>query len=177
MDEAKRIQQLQQRRQQEENLRSKAAKHFHITDETERELLRKSLSIRSRLMRRLKHNTVQVRFEDDLGGFEIEARLLSPSEQNEIASLLIHLISVSGRLDAQQKRQDTRGIDGLKKQSEALLNKIYRIAADICVDPQLDFAYWKAGKDYNIDVPIQVIAESYRASQRLSADIQKFRGE
>jgi hypothetical protein len=171
------MQQLQQRRQQEEDLRSKVATHFHITDETERELLRTSLSIRGRLMRRLKHNTVQVQFEDDLGGFEIEARMLSPSEQNEIAGLLINLISVSGRLDVQQKRQDAQGINGLKKQSEALLDKIYRLAADICVDPLLDFEYWKAGKDYNIDVPIQVIAESYRASQRLSANIQKFRGE
>jgi hypothetical protein len=131
------------------------------------------MSVRERLMRRLKSNTVKIPFQDDLGEFNVEARLLSPDEQKTIGDYRIQLLKF--REELQKAPTDIKELIKLEKRGAELVQSIYELVADICIDKTLDFQYWKDGKGFNIDVPMRIINDVLIASQRTEADTAKFR--
>jgi hypothetical protein len=124
-------------------------------------------------MRRLQSNTVKIPFKDDLGEFSIEARLLSPSEQTIIGDHRIKLLMLRDELA--KSPTDIKELQKMEKRSAELIEGLYKLVADVCVDKSLDFNYWKAGKGFNIDVSMQIINDVLIASQRTEADTAKFR--
>lgn len=133
------------------------------------------LSIRERLMRRLKSNKVKVTFNDDLGPFDIEVRLLSPNEQTIVSDTRIKLLRF--REELAKAPRDISEIQKLEKRGNELLQELYKLVAEICVDKTLDFTYWKQGKGFNIDVPMKILNDAVLASQRTEADTASFRPE
>jgi hypothetical protein len=63
----------------------------------------------------------------------------------------------------------------LSAKSEELLNSIYRLVAEICVDKALDYEFWAKGSGFSQDVPLQLLNEAINRSQRLEVDTANFR--
>jgi len=133
-----------------------------------------NLKIRDRLLRRLIANTIQVEFEDDMGKFNIEARLLSPEEQTHVSDERIKLLRFREEL-AKAPTTDIEELRNMEKRGAALMDELYKIVADICVDKTLDYEYWRKGSGYNADVPLKLLSEAIGASQRTEQDTARFR--
>jgi len=143
--------------------------------EEERKQLIQGLNVRDRLMRRLKSNTVKIPFKDDLGDFTIEARLLSPDEQKTVGDYRLQLLKFKDEL--KNAPSDIKEIQKLEKRGTEIVQSIYQLVAEVCVDKSLDLTYWRGGRGFNIDVPMRIINDVLIASQPTEADVAKFRRE
>jgi hypothetical protein len=162
----------EQRSKEVEERRAVETEVSTLTEE-ERLKLIEGLSVRDRLMRRLQSNTVKIPFTDDLGQFEIEARLLSPDEQKTVGGYRVQLLNFTEEL--RNAPTDLKEVIKLEKRGTELVQSIYRLVAEICVDKSLDLTYWRDGRGFNIDVPMRIINDVLIASQRTEADVAKFR--
>jgi len=135
----------------------------------------KQYSIKQRLLRR-QQQPVSVTFTDDLGEFAIAIRLLDPAEQQELMQLQNKLLLV--QVELEKARGENQGLDLLRtlaSKAQATLNELYEYAGKICVDPELNEAYWKAGRGFTADVPITLIREAITRSQQVRSDVGSFR--
>jgi len=143
-------------------------------DEEAKMSLAETLTVRERLLRRKEHNTVFVEFADDLGAFKIEVKLLSPAEQNEVLKMYGELVAYQNSVKDISK-DDKDAQKEFAEKGTAVMGKLYGWIEKICVDPELDAEYWKAGADYNIDVPLTLLRFAMSESQKASEDIRSFR--
>ena len=132
-------------------------------------------SVRDRLMRRLKSNTVKIPFKDDAGEFSIEVRLLSPDEQRQVAKHRRELLIL--RREINQKPTEIEAIKELGVRSENVLSAVYRLVAEICVDKSLNYKYWQAGKGFNTDTPFLLLNNASMLSQQSESETARFRRE
>jgi len=164
----------EQRAEEVEERKDMEAAVSTLTEEERKQLIQ-GLNVRDRLMRRLKSNTVKIPFKDDLGDFTIEARLLSPGEQKIVGDYRLQLLKFMDEL--RNAPSDIKEIQKLEKRGTEVVQSIYRLVAEVCVDKSLDLTYWRDGRGFNIDVPMRIINEVLVASQRTEADVAKFRRE
>jgi len=133
-----------------------------------------ALSAKDRLLRRLRFQTVQVPFTDDLGEFTIEARLLSPSESRRVSDLRMKLYKLSNQLRSGKSEKE---LNKLKKESEDVVSELYEIVGAVCIDPDLDAEYWKTGSGFNLDVPLRILDAVSGVSPAEAEATKKFREE
>jgi len=134
-----------------------------------KEDLEKQLSIKQRLLNRLRFRTVPVPFEDESGKFFIEVRLLSPSEQRRLFGIqqeLAKLIKQIGEADSEKKQKT------IQKKIETLDDQACEFLGRICVDPELNKDFWKQGEGFSVDVPAKLIHEATRLSVASEEDIR-----
>ncbi len=125
------------------------------------------LTVRERLMRRVKHVIVEVMFEDDLGKFPIKCRLLTDHEQHTI-------------IKWQEKLLNLRKNPNVKSEEfDQVTSNFYEVLAypnGVCVDETLDLEFWKQG-NYGIDVPLKIIREVIESSNKTIQEAKTFRQE
>lgn len=131
------------------------------------------LTVRDRLMRRLKSNTIQVPFKDDVGEFNIEVRMLSPEEQVEFLKYRRQLFQIRREMDNPPTTID--GIKELGERSDEVLKALYGMVAEICVDKRLDLEYWRSGRGFNADVPFALLNGSLSFTRQSEVDTVNFR--
>lgn len=146
----------------------------------EPELDKKTASnIRERLLQRLRTQTVKVPFEDSSGTFYVEARLLSPNEQQQILQLQIELsryrMQMTSAAKPEDKTYDEKRLLEEAEKGKELMKRFYDWVGEICVDPQLDGNYWNSGVGYSIDVPIKIMAEALKQSRTFRENVSSFR--
>ena len=140
----------------------------------EKEELHKQLSIKERLLRRLRYRTVPVVFEDEGGEFTVEVRLLSPVDQRKLYQIQQEL----GRLTKQiVKANTTKKQNAVQKKIEKLDDQTCEFMEKICVDPELNKEFWKRGEGYSVDVPAKLIREVMRLSSAGEEEIRFLREE
>lgn len=117
------------------------------------------LTIRDRLMRRTEKTTFKTVFEDDLGEFVVEARLMTSSERRE--ALRLNQMLGQGREDLSKYEE---AIKGLKD-----------IAAEICVTPGLD--EYLRSDDVGDDVVVALVLRSVYGTLEKVGEATTFRKE
>lgn len=117
----------------------------------------KNLSIRDRLMRRLRHSRIPSFFKDDLGEFKIETRMLTGEERESAIDLNRALIEA--------------GNDLLK--TRETMKKIREFLATVSVTP-IDWLDTQLSEDVIMIVFLNTIA---RTTRSLMEEIDKFRAE
>jgi len=143
--------------------------------------LAENLTIQQRLMRRLHTRTAKIPLQDDLGEFYVEVHLLSPAEQEEIRGFYQKLTAVSEDLDKAIANPNEKLIKQLTRKSTKLLDKLYHYAESVCVDPSLNYEFWKTGEGFLASDPSRIVSETLMASQGLGTareerrDLNKFR--
>jgi len=85
-----------------------------------------SYSIADRLTRRALERTIELKFTDSEGEFEVKVHVPLRDEFD----YLLHLI----------KSFDTKGTN-----PDELTDELYKLFAHLCVDPSLDYEFWKEG--------------------------------
>lgn len=173
-------------------LQSKVSRHWEKFDDSVKMEKMKALDIRGHLRRRLKHFIVEVPFEHDLGTFILKARLMSPGEvllfSDDIAILQelnaknkevdkMLKLEVAGELSDEDMNRLIKEVEKLAPEGIKILDKMYKMLGEICVDKTLDFDFWKAGDGFNTDVPMRVLSEVQKVTQEYARDINKFRKE
>ena len=116
------------------------------------------LSIRDRLMRRAEKTTFETVFQDDLGDFAVETRLMTSSER--VRALKLNQMLGQGQEDL-NKYEDA--INGLKE-----------LAAEICVTPGVD-EYLKSDNVSDDVVVAMVIRTVYGTLETVGESITSFR--
>lgn len=132
------------------------------------------LSIKTRLLNRLKFRTVPVPFEDADGKFTIEIRLLSPAEQNGLLRIQQKLSEVTKKITTSKTAKEQEAI---RKTIDKLNDQTCALLGNICVDPELDKEFWKLGEGYNVDVPQKLLTEATRLSLSSEDEIRFLREE
>ena len=130
------------------------------------------LSIRDRLMRRLKSNTIKIAFDDREGEFFIETRFMSPDEQRRLSGYQTEMTRLKVEID---KGPSPDEIKVLGDRGMRVLDEIFGLVGDLCIDPSLNYDYWKAGVGYNLDVPMTILNQVLLASQQTEAETARFR--
>lgn len=103
-----------------------AAKHTEILESDAAHL-----SVAQRLTRRALKDTITIPLTDDLGEFEIEVRIPLTSELDKILG--------------SQAAISTSVTAGDQEATKAAQDQLFRALAEICVDPSLDYEFWKSG--------------------------------
>lgn len=148
-----------------------------------------ALSTRDRLMRDLTRHTVKVMLSEDSNDF-VEIRLLSPAEQRWLADLSTQFKTIIDRLGRlgkkpvdsdERKAKRDREIGRINEEANRLIDEQLHFLAKICVDPELDHDFWKAGEGFANDVPTLILAEALGQSSRVSGErtsqARKFRSD
>lgn len=116
------------------------------------------LNIRDRLMRRAEKTTFETMFEDDLGEFAVETRLMTSSER--MKALNLNKMLGQGREDL-TKYEDA--INGLKE-----------LAAEICVTPGLD--EYLRSDDVSDDILVAMVLRTvYGTLEKVGESTTSFR--
>lgn len=136
--------------------------------------LAESLTIRDRLLRRLEKNTVLVPFNDDLGEFMVEVKLLNPKELDAVGKMYAKLLGYRTKTQRLTKT-DQPEQDNLIKEGEAIMDELYGWVEHVCVDSSLTLDYWKQGTSFTIDVPLALLRVAMAESQKTATDIRSFR--
>lgn len=117
------------------------------------------LSIRDRLMRRTEKTTFKTVFEDDLGDFIVETRLMTSSERRD--ALKFNQMLGQGREDLNKYDEAIKGLKGL--------------AAEICVTPGLD--EYLRSDDVGDDVLVALVLRSVYGTLEKVGEATSFRKE
>lgn len=142
------------------------------TDKETEETIKNQLTVREHLLKRKRNAIVQIKLNDGEDDFVIETMLLSPKEQTDIISLQIKMATFKRRI---LKAKTDKQVADIARKSTELLSQFYGWAGKVCIDPELNEEYWQAGKDFTIDVPLQIIRETLAASQQSRQDLICFR--
>ena len=133
----------------------KAADKTEKKDEID---LETQLTIRDRLMRRTEKTTFETMFEDDLGDFAVETRLMTSSER--MKALKLNQMLGQGRED-------------LNKYEEAI-NGLKELAAEICVTPGLD--EYLRSDDVSDDILVAMVLRTiYGTLEKVGESTTSFR--
>lgn len=132
------------------------------------------LSTRQRLLKRLQNSITEIPFSDGTSEFNIEVRLLSPSEQQKILQLQLGLSRYRVKM-LDSKKLDPKDMEKAIKEAKQLLDKLNWWVAEVCVDPELTQEYWSKGEGFSSDVPARILAETLNASQSYAKDLRCFR--
>lgn len=124
------------------------------------EIQAEGLSIAQRLTRRAKSETIKIPFKDDLGEFFIEVRLPTSAEMDE-------LLNFEKAVGAAQASKDPEA------QAEAGA-KLYKMLADLAVDPSLDEEFFKGGGFLASDLS-QIIKEIFLEEEKRIKKVSSFR--
>lgn len=119
--------------------------------------------IRQKLFRRLRTRTVPV----DFGDFTVDIRLLSPAEQSRLSRLQAETTEILAEI-----RKHPEKAEGYIRQLDSIDSQICRILENLCVDPGLNYQYWRAGKGFNVDVPAKILSEAVRLSSKTEQEIR-----
>jgi len=122
--------------------------------------LEKQLSIRERLMRRVKQANVTVSLTDDLGEFQIKCRFLREREQRV-------LVELAGKLAEVQTA----------KQYDAVMDELQKILAypeGVCREPELDLKFWKEG-NYALNDMLKILIEASKQTGEALEEVKSFR--
>lgn len=133
------------------------------------------LSTRERLMRHLNRETTKYFLSDDDNDF-IELHLLSSSEQRwvrELVGQFQELLERARKLTERLAKADTdrkrnklqKDVDKLNAEAQKLLEYQLYLLSAICVDPELNFEYWKNGSGFFGQLPSILIAHVIRFSR------------
>jgi len=128
--------------------------------------------IRERLMRRLLYRVVEVEFEDDQGKFTIPIRLLSPAERRRLFEIQYRFTQLQNEINRVDKEEK---LNMLREELERIDDEICRFLEKICIDPDLDFEFWKRGEGFSMDVPAKLLSEAIRLSPSTDEEIKLFR--
>lgn len=145
----------------EENIERMARLEAAVETEEKRDAadIAAQLTIRDRLMRRTEKTTFKTIFEDDLGEFVVEARLMTSSERRE--ALRLNQMLGQGHTDLAKYEE---AIKGLKD-----------IAAEICVTPGLD--EYLRSDDVGDDVVVALVLRSVYGTLEKVGEATSFRKE
>lgn len=139
--------------------REEMLRNTETLTEEEKASLREQLSVRDRLMLRLKSTRIPVTFRDPLGDFTVEVRLMTASERDRF--IRYNALIEQGKTFPEKL---VEGLTGLKA-----------LAGDICVTEGLDAAYW-GGPDVSDDVVMSVCIASWAGVARdVREQIDRFR--
>jgi len=136
------------------------------------------LSTRERLMQHLHESRHKVKYGED-DAYVVEIRLLSPSEQiwlRKLGSKFNDIIIQSSKIakrkttTEKQRQKQQHDLEKIQQEAEVLFDKQYHLLGDICVDPELDYAYWKKGDGYLNYVPSLIIGEALSRSTELTGE-------
>lgn len=122
--------------------------------------LKKNLSIRERLMRRVKNVVVPVEFEDAQGKFTIPCRMMTENEQRTLMKL-------------QDELQSIKGAEQYGEFIDAILNFV-AYPDGICLDPELTLDFWKQG-NYIFNDLMQILSRVISFTQERIKETQSFR--
>lgn len=122
-----------------------------------------NLSTAQRLSRRAKHETLKIPFEDDLGTFEIEIRIPTSAELDE-------LMKLQKKVGEAGKSLSPEGPAEVDRISEELYKKM----EDLCTDPSLTAEFFKSGDFLGSDFG-QIIKEIFIEEERRISNISSFR--
>uniref|UniRef100_A0A6M3MBA3 Uncharacterized protein n=1 Tax=viral metagenome TaxID=1070528 RepID=A0A6M3MBA3_9ZZZZ len=116
------------------------------------------LTIRDRLMRRAEKTTFETMFEDDLGEFAVETRLMTSSERMKALKL---------------NQMLGQGQEDLTKYEDAI-NGLKELAAEICVTPGLD--EYLRSDDVSDDVLVAMVLRTvYGTLEKVGESTTSFR--
>jgi len=119
-----------------------------------------NLTVRDRLMRRLRNIVVPVEFKDDLGVFTVKCRAMSQREQQGVIKL-------------QGKTAGIKGAEGYGEFMDELL-KFIAYPDGVCLDPELNMEFWRNG-DYAVTDLFKLLTNAIRGSTRDLDKIRSFR--
>ncbi len=150
----------------------------------------KALSTRQRLMRHLNRETTLFMLSDDPEDY-VELHLISPAEQQWVRELIgqfqnvideARRITVNlAKAKSKKKRAELKKQgDKLGEDAERLLDYQLHLVAALCVDPELDFNYWKSGSGFMGQMASTLIGHVLRSSREAAVtrirDARFFRG-
>lgn len=111
-------------------------------------------------MRSLKHNIIDVSFNDDIGDYTIHCRPLTWKEQIEV-------------MDLQDQLTKTRDKQQIMDSSHELF-KLLAYPNGICLDPELTLQFWQGGQ-FAVDVPLVIFSTVLQEGIRSIKDTRSFR--
>jgi len=144
----------------EENIERMARLEAAVETEEKRDAadIAAQLTIRDRLMRRTEKTTFETTFQDDLGDFAVETRLMTSNER--MKALKLNLMISEGRED-------------LTKYEEAI-NGLKELAAEICVTPGLD--EYLRSDDVSDDILVAMVLRTvYGTLEKVGESTTSFR--
>lgn len=92
-----------------------------------------------------------------------------------MAELQHKIFKIDGKIRGLSKTMDPEELKKIEEEAADLLDRLYRKVGDVCVDPSLNFEYWKRGEGFNVDVPFRILAEVLRLSGEAQKEIVFFR--
>lgn len=131
-------------------------------DEKRNVELRLNLSVKERLMRSVKSNTVDVPFNDDLGGFTVKCRVPTWSEQEQLGRLKDLLENLKDPLNPKYD------------ESKECFFRLFAYPNGICLDASLDMTFFKNGC-FGMDFPLKLITSVVNATHKSLTDVGSFR--
>lgn len=162
----------ERQREIEERKKFKEAPERHKKEETRKN--QQISQIKEKLRKRLLERVIDVEFESSDGNFMIPVRLLSPAEKNRLLELRTKFqVSLAKLAETTEPAE----IEKINEDADDMDSEICQVLSEICVDPELDFEFWRKGEGFSADVPAKLIAESLRLSSANDQDIKLFRGE
>lgn len=118
------------------------------------------LTTAQRLSRRAKSQTLNIPFEDDLGTFDLEIRIPTSAELDE-------LMGLQKKVGEASKAQDPVEVDRISEE-------LYKKMADLCTDPSLTAEFFKGGDFLGSDFG-QIIKEIFIEEERRISNVSSFR--
>ena len=147
------LQELEAKRREILEEREALKRKFEENEERLRREVLSMLSVKDRLMRRLRTKTIKTVLEDDLGEFTIETRLMTSGE----------------RYRALQLNKMLRESEGDPEKYAKAINGFKELLVDLCVTPGLDEEFWMSD-NVSDDVIIAVILNTLYGSIKLVGD-------